>query len=75
VQKPEGKRSLGSPRYRCNDDTEVTVEELGWQNVDWIHLAQDRNHWWSFMNTVISLVVTSWATTSSSIRILLHAFS
>jgi hypothetical protein len=29
VQKPEGKRSLGSPRYRCNDDTEVTVEELG----------------------------------------------
>jgi hypothetical protein len=39
VQKPEGKRPLGSPRHRWNDDTKVTVEELGWQSVEWIHLA------------------------------------
>lgn len=59
VEKPEGKRPLGSPRHRWNDDTEVTIEELGWQSVDWIHLAQGRDHWWAFMNTVISLVITS----------------
>ena len=45
-------------RHRWNDDTEVTVEKLGRQSVEWIHLAQGGDHWWAFMNIVINLVIT-----------------
>jgi hypothetical protein len=43
VGKPEGKRSLGRPRRRWVDNTRMDLGEVGWGDVDWIGLAQDRN--------------------------------
>jgi len=38
--KPEGKRSLGRPKRRWEDNLLMDVRALGWESVDWIHLAQ-----------------------------------
>jgi hypothetical protein len=43
VGKPEGKRPLGRPRRRWVDNIRMDLEEVGWSDVDWIGLAQDRN--------------------------------
>jgi hypothetical protein len=43
VGKPEGKRPLGRPRRRCVDNIRMDLGEVGWSDVDWIGLAQDRN--------------------------------
>jgi hypothetical protein len=45
VGKPEGKRPLGSPRRRREDNIRMDLREIGWEGVDWIHLAQDRDQW------------------------------
>jgi hypothetical protein len=42
VGKPEGKRPLGRQRRRRLDNTEMNVIEIGWDDVDWIDMAQDR---------------------------------
>jgi hypothetical protein len=39
VGKPEGKRSLGRPRRRGEDNIRMDLGEIGWKGVDWIHLA------------------------------------
>jgi hypothetical protein len=41
--KPEGKRPLGRPRRRCVDNIRMDLGEVGWGDVGWIGLAQDRN--------------------------------
>jgi hypothetical protein len=43
VGKPEGKRPLGIPRRRWVDNIKTDLLEIGWDGVDWIGLAQDRN--------------------------------
>jgi hypothetical protein len=43
VGKPEGKRPLGRPRHRWVDNIRMHLGEVGWGDVDWIVLAQDRN--------------------------------
>jgi hypothetical protein len=45
VTKPEGKRPLGRPRRRWVDNIRMELGEVGWGDVDWIGLAQDRNRW------------------------------
>jgi hypothetical protein len=45
VGKPEGKRPLGRPRRRCEDNIKMDLRELGWGGMDWIELARDRDHW------------------------------
>jgi hypothetical protein len=57
VGKPEGKRSLGRPRYRWVDNIRMGLEEVGWGDVDWIGLAQDRNRWRALVNWVLNLRV------------------
>jgi hypothetical protein len=57
VEKPEGKRPLGSPRRRWVDNIRMDLGELGWGDVDWIGLAQDRNRWRALMNSVLNLLV------------------
>jgi hypothetical protein len=52
VRKPEGKRPLGRPRRRW-----VDLGEVGWSDVDWIGLAQDRNMWRALVNSVLNLQV------------------
>jgi hypothetical protein len=45
VGKPEGKRSLGRPRRRWEDNIRVDLKDIGWEGVDWIHLALGRDRW------------------------------
>jgi hypothetical protein len=43
VGKPEGRRSLGKPRHRWKDNIKMDLGEIGFGDVNWIHLAQDRD--------------------------------
>jgi hypothetical protein len=55
--KPEGKRPVGRPRRRWVDNIKIDLGEIGWDGMDWIDLAQDRNHWRALVNTVMNLRV------------------
>jgi hypothetical protein len=57
VGKPEGRRPLGRPRRRWVDNIKMGLREIGGDGVDWIDLAQDRDHWRAFVNTVLNLRV------------------
>jgi hypothetical protein len=57
VGKPEGKRPLGRPRRRWVDSIKIDVREIGWNGMDWMELAQDRDHWRALVNTVMNLRV------------------
>jgi hypothetical protein len=57
VGKPEGKRPLGKPRHRWVDNIRMDLGEVGWGDVDWIGLAQDRNRWRAFVNSVLNIRV------------------
>jgi hypothetical protein len=57
VGKPEGKRPLGRPRCRWVDNIRMDLGEVGWGNVDWIGVAQDRNSWRALVNSVLNLRV------------------
>jgi len=45
VGKPEGKRPLGRPRCRWEDNIKMGIQEVGCGDMDWIELAQDRDRW------------------------------
>ena len=47
VGKPEGKRPLGRPRHRWEDNNKMYLEEVGRGCGDWMELAQDRDRWWA----------------------------
>jgi hypothetical protein len=55
--KPEGKRPLGRPRRRWEDNIKMDLQEVGCGGVDWIDLAQDRGRWWALVNAVMNLRV------------------
>jgi hypothetical protein len=57
VGKPEGKRPLGRSRRRWVDNIRMYLGEVGWSDVDWIDLAQDRNRWRAVVNSVLNLQV------------------
>jgi hypothetical protein len=57
VGKPEGKRPLGRPRRRWVDNIRMDLGEVGWGDLDWIGLAQDRNRWRALVNSVLNLRV------------------
>jgi hypothetical protein len=57
VRNPEGKRPLGRPRLRWVDNIKMDLEEIGWDDRDWIKLAQDRDQWRALVNTVMNLRV------------------
>jgi hypothetical protein len=59
VGKPEGKRPLGRPRRRWVDNIKMDLGETGWDSMDWIDLAQDRDQWRALVNTVMNLRVPS----------------
>jgi hypothetical protein len=54
---PGEKRLLETPRHRCKDDIKVDLKETGWEGVDWIHLALDRDKWLAVLNTAMSVQV------------------
>jgi hypothetical protein len=58
VWKPDGKRRLGRPRHRREDNIKMDLQELGCRVMDWIHLAQYRNSWRAPVNAVMNLRVS-----------------
>ena len=57
VGKPEGKRPLGRPRCRWEDNIKVDLQEVGASCGDWMELAQDRDRWRALVSTVRNLRV------------------
>jgi hypothetical protein len=57
VGKPEGRRPLGRPRRRWVNNIRMNLVEVGWGDVDWIGLAQDRDAWRALVNSVLNLRV------------------
>ena len=55
VGKPEGKRSLGRPRRRWEDNIKMDLQEVGGSCGDWMELAQDRDSWRALVGTVRNL--------------------
>jgi hypothetical protein len=54
VGRPEGKRPLGRPRRRWEDNIKLELREIGIDGTNWIQLAQLRVQWRAFVNTVMS---------------------
>ena len=52
VGKPEGKRPLGRPRRRWEDNIKLDVQEVGGDRGDWMELVQDRDGWRALVGTV-----------------------
>jgi hypothetical protein len=57
VGKPVGKRPLGRPRIRWEDNIKMYLHEVGCGDMDWIELAQDRDMWRALVNAVMKLRV------------------
>jgi hypothetical protein len=57
VGRPKGKRPLGGPRNRWEDNIKMDLTEIQIDGANWIHLAQDGVQWWAFVNMVMNLWV------------------
>jgi hypothetical protein len=57
VRKPEEKRPLGTPKRKWVDNVSLDLGEVGWSDVGWIGLAQDRYRWRALVNSVLNLWV------------------
>ncbi|KAJ4431656.1 hypothetical protein ANN_20255 [Periplaneta americana] len=55
VGRPEGKRPLGRPRRRWEDNIKMNLREVGCDDRDWINLAQDRNRWRAYVRAAMNL--------------------
>jgi hypothetical protein len=58
VGRPEGRRPLGRPRRRWEDNIKMNLRETGFGDVNWIRWAQDRDRWRAPVNTVMNLRVS-----------------
>ena len=57
VGEPEGKRTLGRPRRRWEDNIKMILQNVGCGGMDWINLAEDRDRWRAILNAVMNLRV------------------
>jgi hypothetical protein len=57
VGKPDERRSLGRPRLRWVDSIRMDLIQMGWSDMDWIGLAQDRDRWRALVNSVLNFRV------------------
>jgi hypothetical protein len=57
VGKPEGNGKLGRPRRMWVNNIKMDIREIGWNGVDLIDMAQDRDQWRDLVNTVLNLRV------------------
>jgi len=55
--KPEGKRSMGRPKLRWEDNIKMDLQEMGGDCGDWMEMAQDRDRWRALVSTVMNLRV------------------
>jgi len=58
VGKPGGKRPLGRPRHRWEDNIKMDLQEVGCGVMDWMKLAQHRDRWQALVNAVMTLLVS-----------------
>jgi hypothetical protein len=58
VEKPEGKRPLGSQSHRWDDNLKLDLQEVGCWGLDWVELAQDRDRWRALVITVMNLRIS-----------------
>jgi hypothetical protein len=58
VRKPKGKRPLGRPRRRREDNIKIDLRETGWVGVEWINLAQGSDQWTALVTTVMNFRVS-----------------
>jgi hypothetical protein len=62
VGKPEGNRSLGRPRRKWENGIRMDLRDIGWESMDYIRLAQDRDQWRAVVNAVMNLtVLATWS--------------
>jgi hypothetical protein len=57
VGRPEGRRPLGRPRRRWGDNIKMDLQDVGWEDVDWIDMALDRGRWRALVIAVMNLRV------------------
>jgi hypothetical protein len=57
TSRPVGKRPLGRPRRRWEDNIRMDLEEIGVNTGNWVDSAQDRNYWRALVNAVLNLRV------------------
>jgi len=57
VGKPEGKKPLGRPRHRWEDNIKMALQEVGCGGLDWIEIDEDRDRWRVLVNAVTNLLV------------------
>jgi len=57
VGKPEGKRPLGRPRLKWEDNVKMDLQEVGYGGMDWMELVQDMDRWRALVNAVMNLGV------------------
>jgi hypothetical protein len=55
ARKPEGKRPLGRPRSKWEDNIKMDLEEVGYGSMDWFQLGQDRDRWQALVIAVMNL--------------------
>jgi len=55
--KPGGKRPIGRPRRRWEDNIKMDLQEIGCGGMDWIEIAQDRDRWQALVNAAMNLRV------------------
>ena len=54
--KPEGKRPLGRPRHRWEDNIKVDLQKVVFEGMGWLDLAQDRDRWQALGNMLMNRV-------------------
>jgi hypothetical protein len=57
VERSEGRRPLGRPRRRWEDNIKMDLQEMEWGGMDWIDMVQDRDRWRAVVNAVMNLRV------------------
>jgi hypothetical protein len=55
LRKPEGKKPLGKPRHRREDNIKMYLRAMGCECMDWNGVVQDRDRWQAIVNTVMNL--------------------
>jgi hypothetical protein len=57
VGRLEGKRPLERPRHRWEDNIKMDLQEVGWEGVDWIDMAEDRDRWRAVVKAIMNIQV------------------